>query len=37
MSRPYRLPSEVYDFRKILGTLVDGELRLLVGGHAVNL
>ncbi len=37
MSIPDRQSSEVHDFREILSHEVDGELPLLVGGHAVNL
>ena len=37
MSLPDERSSEVHDFREILSNPVDGQLPLLVGGHAVNL
>ena len=37
MSDPEDRTSEVHDFREILSNAVDGDLPLLVGGHAVNL
>ena len=37
MSVPDDRATEVHDFREILSSATDGELPLLVGGHAVNL
>ena len=37
MNPPDNRSSEVHDFREILSSPVEGQLPLLVGGHAVNL
>ena len=37
MNGPDDRSSQVHDFREVLSNPIDGQLPLLVGGHAVNL